>query len=70
MPARPSEKVLFHAFLNASFEAGFSNPIDEAIRAHGHFDLSGYRKLGEVPYDFIRKRLSVAVERDGQPPVW
>jgi Mg2+-importing ATPase len=62
---QPSEKVLFHASLNASFEAGFSNPIDEAIRAHHSFDLSGYRKLGEVPYDFVRKRLSVAVERDG-----
>lgn len=62
----PSEKVLFHAFLNASFESGFSNPIDEAIRAHRSFDLSGYRKLGEVPYDFLRKRLSVAVEGNGR----
>ncbi len=63
---RHSEEVLFHAYLNASFEAGFSNPIDEAILAHRSFNLSGYRKLGEVPYDFIRKRLSVAVERDGR----
>jgi Mg2+-importing ATPase len=62
----PSEKVLFHAFLNASFEAGFTNPIDEAIRAGQSFDLSRYRKLGEAPYDFIRKRLSVAVEADGR----
>jgi Mg2+-importing ATPase len=63
---RVSEKVLLHAFLNASFEAGFSNPIDEAIRAGRSFDLSRYRKLGEAPYDFIRKRLSVAVEVDGR----
>lgn len=63
---RPSEDVLFHAFLNASFESGFSNPIDEAIRAHRPFDLSAYKKVGEVPYDFIRKRLSVAVEREGR----
>ena len=27
----------------------------------GAFDLAGYRKLDEVPYDFIRKRLSVLV---------
>ncbi|WP_076350730.1 magnesium-translocating P-type ATPase [Paludisphaera borealis] len=63
---RPSQKVLLHAFINASFEAGFSNPIDEAVRAHRSFDLTGFRKLGEVPYDFVRKRLSVAVERDGR----
>jgi len=59
-----SERVLFHAFLNAAYETGFSNPIDEAIRAHKVFPLDGWRKLDEVPYDFIRKRLSVLVEHD------
>ncbi len=43
-----------------------SNPIDEAIRERRAFDLSGCRKLDEVPYDFIRKRLSVLV--DGRRP--
>ena len=28
----PSEKVLLHAYLNAFYETGFTNPIDEAIR--------------------------------------
>ncbi|NPV59471.1 MAG: magnesium-translocating P-type ATPase [Actinobacteria bacterium] len=56
-----SDKVLFHAYLNAANESGFSNPLDEVIRGQGAFDTSGYEKLGEVPYDFIRKRLSVAV---------
>jgi Mg2+-importing ATPase len=60
-----SEKVLFYAFLNASFETGFVNPIDEAIRNDRPFDLSAYRKLDEVPYDFIRKRLSILVSKDG-----
>jgi P-type Mg2+ transporter len=58
---RESEKVLLYAYLNAFYETGFINPIDEAIRAHRQFDVSGYRKLYEVPYDFIRKRLSVLV---------
>jgi len=58
-----SEKVLLYAFLNAFYQTGFTNPIDEAIRAH-HFDLSGYQKLDEVPYDFIRKRLSILVLKD------
>jgi P-type Mg2+ transporter len=56
-----SEKVLLYAFLNASYETGFMNPIDEAIRKHRPFDLSSYKKLDEVPYDFIRKRLSILI---------
>jgi Mg2+-importing ATPase len=55
----PSERILFHASLNATYETGFVNPLDEAIRAQCVCDLSGYRKLDEVPYDFLRKRLSI-----------
>ena len=58
-----SEKVLLYAFLNASYETGFMNPIDEAIRKYRQFDLSGYQKLDEVPYDFIRKRLSILISK-------
>jgi len=58
-----SEKVLLYAFLNASFETGFMSPIDEAIRKHRPLDLSDYKKLDEVPYDFIRKRLSILVSK-------
>ena len=61
-----SERVLFNAYLNAAYETGFTNPIDEAIREHHAFDLTAWRKLDEVPYDFGRKRLSVLAERDGQ----
>ena len=59
-----SEKVLLHAYLNAFYETGFTNPIDEAIRTHRQFDLSGYRKADEIPYDFLRKRLSILVAHD------
>jgi Mg2+-importing ATPase len=58
-----SEKVLLYAFLNSSYETGFMNPIDEAIRKYRPFDLSGYQKLDEVPYDFIRKRLSILISK-------
>jgi Mg2+-importing ATPase len=60
-----SEDVLFHAYLNASLETGFRNPVDEAIRAHAKFDLDGYTKLDEVPYDFSRKKLSILISKDG-----
>ena len=60
-----SDRVLVHAYLNAFFEKGFANPIDEAIRSHRQPDVSGYEKADEVPYDFIRKRLSILVKHEG-----
>ncbi len=61
LDGQPSERVLFHGHINAMFETGFPNPLDEALRRHRAFDLSGYRKVEEEPYDFVRKRLSVLV---------
>ena len=60
-----SERVLLHAFINASFETAFNNPIDEAIRTHRTFPLDAWTKRDEVPYDFTRKRLSVLAEHEG-----
>jgi len=61
-----NEKVLLYSYLNSSFETGYNNPIDTAIRAHSPLDISAYHKLDEVPYDFIRKRLSILVStQDG-----
>lgn len=60
-----SEKVILYAYLNAFYETGFTNPIDEGIRNHRQLDLSGYEKLDEVPYDFIGKRLSILVSKNG-----
>jgi Mg2+-importing ATPase len=54
-----SDRVLRYAFLNASFETGFASPIDAAIRRHASPDISAWKKLDEVPYDFVRKRLSI-----------
>lgn len=57
----PSERVRLHAYLNAVYETGFVNPLDEAIRTQCASDVSEYKKLDEVPYDFVRKRLSILV---------
>jgi len=61
-----SEKVLLYAYINSYFQTGFTNPIDVAIRKRRPSDLSGVVKLDEVPYDFIRKRLSILVEQNGK----
>ena len=58
---RSSQRVLTYAYLNSTFETGFRNPIDDAIRDSSKPDITGYVKLDELPYDFIRKRLSILV---------
>jgi Mg2+-importing ATPase len=54
-------KVFLFAYMNAFYQTGFANPIDEAILKYRKIDLSGYQKHDEIPYDFIRKRLSISV---------
>ena len=61
-----SEHILRDAYLNAFYESGFENPIDEAIRTTTGIDIEATRKLDEIPYDFNRKRLSVLVDDSGQ----
>ena len=60
----PSDKVLLQSYINAFYETGFTNPIDKAILSYRKLDLSGYQKKGEIPYDFLRKRLSIMVAHD------
>ncbi|MGO7515387.1 magnesium-translocating P-type ATPase, partial [Rhizobium ruizarguesonis] len=44
-------------------QTGLKNPLDEAIAAAkaDSADLSGYSKIDEIPYDFVRKSLTVIV---------
>ena len=60
-----NEKVLLYASLNAYYQKGFENPIDKAIVVQNKLDLAPYEKLDEIPYDFIRKRLSILVSKSG-----
>ncbi len=66
---QPSDEVFRYAYLNARLQTGLSNPLDEAIQAHAELDVAGVRKLDEVPYDFVRKRLTVVVHHDGEGAV-
>ncbi len=62
---RPSARVQRLAYLNALFQTGFTNPIDEAIRAAGGQAVPHERRLDELPYDFTRRRLSVLIGDGG-----
>lgn len=56
------KQTLDYAFVNASFQTGFVNPLDAAVRdaaKQGGISIDGWERLDEVPYDFIRKRISI-----------
>jgi Mg2+-importing ATPase len=60
-----SDQVFRLAYLNAHFQTGLSNPLDEAILSKANLDVNGVTKVDEIPYDFVRKRLSVIVQEGG-----
>ena len=63
---QPSDAVLRYAALNARFQSGLDNPLDEAIETRAQeagVDIGDESKVDEIPYDFARKRLSVVVAR-------
>jgi Mg2+-importing ATPase len=62
----PHERALYLAAVNATLETGFTNPIDQALRSAVRVDQASVGKLDEIPYDFLRKRLTVLAHMDGQ----
>ncbi len=54
------------ACVNSRFESGMKSPLDEAIIADRPYDMAGWRKIDEVPFDFERRRVSVLVEHEGK----
>jgi P-type Mg2+ transporter len=63
---KENQKLVLYAYLNAYYETGFANPVDESIRQLKNIAIPGYVKCDEVPYDFIRKRLSVVIGINNQ----
>lgn len=68
----PSEYVEQLACINAFFQRGLENPLDEALQRLANekgYEFSETRKVGEIPYDFIRKRLTIAVHNPDQQDI-
>ena len=66
----PSADVLRLAYLNAALETGIENPLDAALVGAGDragLDTAGCVKVDEIPYDFMRKRLTIVIARDDDP---
>ena len=60
-----SAEVSRLAYLNSWFETGLRNPMDEAILKNMPLDVSEWKKIDEIPFDFERRRVSVLVENSG-----
>ena len=64
-----SEEVLRDAYLISHFQTGLRNVLDRAILSHRevHQDLSieRFAMIDEIPFDFTRRMMSVAVEEAG-----
>ncbi len=61
-----SEAVLKYAYLNSYYQSGLKNLLDVAVLEHSDLhdqygEGSGYRKVDEIPFDFVRRRLSVVM---------
>ncbi|MEN6410622.1 MAG: magnesium-translocating P-type ATPase, partial [Anaerolineaceae bacterium] len=62
-----SIKVLHYGYLNSYYQTGLKNLMDVAVL--NHVDLEDqivvqgeFKKVDEVPFDFVRRRMSVVVE--------
>ena len=60
-----NDRVLELAFLNAKSQKGFINPLDAAIVSSVGTKFAEAKVLGEIPYDFERRRLTVLVDDHG-----
>jgi len=56
------ENVLLYAYLNSHYQTGVKNPLDKAVIDFRKIDIQKYEKYEEIPFDFYRKMMSVAVK--------
>jgi Mg2+-importing ATPase len=64
-----SERVLEYAYLNSHYQSGLKNLLDVAVLQHVELGKNlhlqhHYKLIDEIPFDFVRRRLSVALARE------
>jgi len=63
---RSDDEVLDYAYLNSFYQTGLKNLLDVAVLNYGDPErekriTGAYRKVDEIPFDFVRRRMSVVV---------
>jgi Mg2+-importing ATPase len=62
---KENAEVFRDAYLIAHFQTGLKNVLDRAVLSHrdAHEEtIAGFNKVDEIPFDFVRRMMSVAVE--------
>lgn len=64
-----SERVLEYAYLNSHYQSGLKNLLDIAVLEHVELGKNlhlqhQYKNIDEIPFDFVRRRLSVILSRE------
>lgn len=59
---KESEEVLKQTYLSSVMHTAKRSALDLAIEEHGKMEISEYRKVDEIPFDFHRRRDSVVVD--------
>lgn len=69
LQCKDCDDVLHYAFLNSFYQSGLKNLLDVAVLDHVdirqdlHIDDQAYSKIDEIPFDFVRRRMSVVVSK-------
>ncbi|HEX4875197.1 MAG TPA: magnesium-translocating P-type ATPase [Chitinophagaceae bacterium] len=61
-----SEELLLLTYLNSFYQSGIRNPLDDAVIEFRSPSVAGWEKEDEIPFDFVRKRMSVVVKHNGR----
>jgi Mg2+-importing ATPase len=61
-----SDAVYLYSYINSSLHTGVVNPMDNAIAEYKKLDISKFKKIDEVPFDFTRRRDSIVVDDAGK----
>lgn len=68
MNKEQNDQVLLFGYLNSVLQTGLKSPLAQSVvtTLKDKLDISGYRLIDEIPFDFDRKRLSVIVENNSK----
>jgi len=59
---KADERVHKYAYLNSYYQTGLRSPLDNAILGHAMHEVKTFQKVDEIPFDFVRRRVSVVVD--------
>jgi len=63
---KEDEDVLRHAYINSFYQTGLRDILDKTILSHERLLVKQFEKIDEIPFDFLRKIMSVVVKIDGR----